>query len=103
MADTGAIQIAIIVIIMPCKSCRKCSVTIRVVNLDLGMVCYLESVCTSCGEVNGSTKTSETIADSKSHVVVRSEVSATMDMGVGDTELVKFCRFIHVIRHTTLT
>ena len=88
---------------MPCKSCRQCSVTIRVVNCELGMVCCLECVCTSCGEVNGSTKTSETIANSKSHVVVRSAVSATMDMGVGHAGLMKFCRYMDmpVMHHST--
>ena len=88
---------------MPCKSCRQCSVNIRVVNCELGMVCCLECVCTSCGEVNGSTKTSETIGDSKSHVVVRSAVSATMDMAVGHAGLVKFCRYMDmpVMHHST--
>ena len=77
---------------LPCTSCKKCTLSIRAVDRTLGMVCGLETFCTS------STLSSDRIGEiqmTKSpFVVLRSVVSATMDMGVGYAGLVKFSRYL---------
>ena len=83
---------------LPCTSCKKCTLSIRAVDRTLGMVCGLETFCTSCDKVLSSTLSSDRIGEiqmTKSpFVVLRSVVSATMDMGVGYAGLVKFSRYL---------
>ena len=92
---------------LPCTLCRKRTLSIRAVDRTLGMVCRLETVCTSCDKVINATLSSDrtdgTQATNAPFVVVRSAVSATMDMGVGYSGLVKFCRYLDmpVMHHTT--
>ena len=92
---------------LPCTLCRKRTLSIRAVDRTLGMVCRLETVCTSCDKVINATLSSDRTdgnqATNAPFVVVRSAVSATMDMGVGYSGLVKFCRHLDmpVMNHTT--
>ena len=92
---------------LPCMLCRKRTLSIRAVDCTLGMVCGLETFCTSCDKVINETLSSDRIdgtqATNVPFVVVRSAVSATMDMGVGYSGLVKFCRYLDmpVMHHTT--
>ena len=83
---------------LPCTSCKKRTLSIRAVHRTLGMVCGLETYCTSCDTVLNSTLSSdrigETQASNSPFVVVRSVVSATMDMGVGYAGLEKFSRYL---------
>ena len=80
----------------PCPLCRTCSLTIRVANCNLGMVSMLETYCTACEEVVNSIHSSDRVGASQStkvpFTVKMSAVLATMDMGVGNAGLVKFCR-----------
>ena len=65
-------------------SCRQ--------HRTIGMVCGLETFCTSCDKVINATLSSDCIDGTQAmnvpFVVVRSAVSATMDMGVGYSGLV---------------
>ena len=62
------------------------------------MVCGLETYCTSCDTVLNLTLSSDRIGETQASnslfVVVRSVVSATMDMGVGYAGLEKFSRYL---------
>ena len=68
--------------------------SIRAVDRTLGMVCGLETFCTSCNKVINVTLSSDHIEGTQAtnvpFVVVRSAVSATMDMSVGYSGFVKF-------------
>ena len=79
-------------------ACTACQSSTLAVDCALGVVCTLETHCTSCGEILNKTYSSNRIGGLKSSsapfVVVRSLVSATMDMGVGHSGLVKLCRHI---------
>ena len=79
---------------LPCTLCRKRTLSIRAVDHTLGMVCGLETFCTSCDKVINVTLSSDHIdgtqATNVPFVMLRSAVSATMDMGVGYSGLVKF-------------
>ena len=81
-----------------CTSCGCSSLAIRVGDSKLGLVNSLETYCTSCEGVINSTLTSDRLggqtAGNVPFVVHRSAVSATMDMGVGYSGLVKLCRFL---------
>ena len=75
-----------------CTLCRKHTLFTPAVDRTLGMVCGLETFCTSCDKVINATLSSDCIdgtqATNVPFVVVRSAVSATMDMGVGYSGLV---------------
>ena len=75
-----------------CTLCRKHTLSTPAVDRTLGMVCGLETFCTSCDKVINATLSSDCIdgtqATNVPFVVVRSAVSATMDMGVGYSGLV---------------
>ena len=81
---------------LPCPLCTAGSLTIRVANCNLGIVSMLETYCTTCEQVVNSTHSSDCVGASHStkvpFTVKRSAVLATMDMGVGNAGLVKFCR-----------
>ena len=81
-----------------CTSCGCSSLAIRVGDSKLGLVSSLETYCTSCENVINSTLTSDRLggqtAGNVPLVVNRSAVSATMDMGVGYSGLVKLCRYL---------
>ena len=81
---------------LPCPLCTACSLTIRVANCNLGIVSMLETYCTTCEQVVNSTHSSDRVGASQStkvpFTVTRSAVLATMDMGVGNAGLMKFCR-----------
>ena len=46
---------------LPCTLCRKHTLSIRAVNCTLGMVCGLETFCTSCDKVINATLSSDSI------------------------------------------
>ena len=76
-----------------CTLCRKHTLSTSCrPHRTLGMVCGLETFCTSCDKVINATLSSDCIdgtqATNVPFVVVRSAVSATMDMGVGYSGLV---------------
>ena len=78
-----------------CTLCRKHTLALHPScrpHRTLGMVCGLETFCTSCDKVINATLSSDCIdgtqATNVPFVVVRSAVSATMDMGVGYSGLV---------------
>ena len=81
-----------------CTSCGCSSLAIRVGDSKLDLVSSLETYCTSCENVINSTLTSDRLggqtAGNVPVVVNRSAVSATMDMGVGYSGLVKLCRYL---------
>ena len=81
-----------------CTSCGCCALAVRVANCTLGLVCTLETHCTSCNTVINKTRTSDRVGVKSGgnvpYVVTRSAVSATMDMGVGYSGLVKLCRYL---------
>ena len=83
-----------LVVNLPCMLCTKRTLSIRAVDRILGMVCGLETFCTSCDKFINATMSSGRIdgtqATNVPFVVVRSAVSAMMDMGVGYSGLVKF-------------
>ena len=94
---------------LPCPLCTACSLTIRVANCNLGIVSMLETYCTTCEKVVNSTHSSDRVGASHStkvpFTVTRSAVLATMDMGVGNAGLVKFCRCLDspAMHHKTYT
>ena len=69
---------------LACTACHGSTLAIRAVDCDLGVVCTLETHCTSCSEVLNKTYASDRLRGVKSStapfVVVRSLVSATMDV-----------------------
>ena len=81
---------------LACTACQSSTLAVRAVVCALGVACMLETHCTSCGEILNKTYSSDRLGGVKSSsapfVVVRSLVSATMDMGVGHNGLVKLCR-----------
>ena len=90
-----------------CPSCGCHTLKVRGVNCNLGMVCRLETFCTSCDNVISSTLSSDRLDSETSgnvpFVVTRSVVSASIDMGVGHTGIVKLCRYLDMdaMHHTT--
>ena len=92
---------------LACTACNSSTRAVRAVNCALGVVCALETHCTSCGEILNKTYSSDRLGGVKSSsapfVVVRSLVSATMDMGVGHSGLIKLCRHVDmpVMHHST--
>ena len=81
-----------LVVNLLCTLCRKHTLSTPAVDCTLNMVCGLETFCTSCDKVINTTLSSDCIdvtqATNVPFVVVRSAVSATMDMGVGYSGLV---------------
>ena len=67
-----------------CTVCGQCNLTIRAVDRELDMVSKLETFCTGGDQVINSTLSSDRIGSSYAtnllYVVVRSAVSASMDM-----------------------
>jgi len=92
---------------LACTACHSSTLAVRAVDCTLGVVCMLETHCTSCGEIVNKTYSSDRLGGVKSSsapfVVVRSLVSATMDMGVGHSGLVKLCRHMDMpaMHHST--
>ena len=92
---------------LACTLCGCCTLIIRPVDVGLGMVCELQTYCTSCEETINTTQSSDRIGGIKSSsapfVVTRSAVAATVDAGVGHAGLVKFCRYLDmpVVHHKT--
>ena len=70
-----------------CLHCGLASLAIRTIDCKLGLVCCLETFCTSCGEVLNSTLSSDQLDGAETgkqpHDVTRQVVAAMMDMGVG--------------------
>ena len=88
-----------------CLICQCPTLVMRSVNCPLGLVCMLETYCATC-EDRVSTLTSDHIGGTAGNlpfVVTRSVVSASMDMGVGHSGIVKLCRYLdmNAITHTT--
>ena len=83
---------------LACTECSEPTLKIRAIDRRLGLVCLLETYCTTCGAVLNSTLSSDRVEEEKAgnvpFVVVRQAVAATMDMGVGHAGLVKLCRFM---------
>ena len=83
---------------LACTLCGSRTLIIRATDENLGMICKLQTFCTTCEEVINSTLSSDRIGGSRSSrvpfVVTRSAVSAAMDAGVGYAGLDKFCRFL---------
>ena len=82
---------------LPCPFCRNITLAVRAVNCALGLVCQLQTYCTSCHEVINTTYSSDRIGGTAGHlpfVVTRAVVSASMDMGVGHSGIVKLCRYL---------
>ena len=98
-----------------CKSetyCATCEDNVsslsamRAVNCSLGLVCKLETYCATCEDTVSSTLTPDHIGGTAGNlpfVVTRSVVSASMDMGVGHSGIIKLCRYFDMnsITHTT--
>ena len=83
---------------LSCPSCKASTLGIRAVSRNLGLVCQLETFCSSCDSIVNSVTTSDRLdkenAANTAFVVTRSAVAATMDMGVGHAGLVKLCRYL---------
>ena len=88
-----------------CLQCGVASLAIRAVNRQLGLVCGLETFCTSCQAVLNETLSSDELdgPGNKPHVVTRQVVAASMDMGVGHAGVVKLCRYLDMpsLHHKT--
>ena len=90
-----------------CLQCGVASLAIRTIDCKLGLVCRLETFCTSCGEVLNSTLSSDQLDGAETgkqpHHVTRQVVAATMDMGVGHAGVVKLCRYLDMppVHHKT--
>ena len=78
--------------------CGRATLIIRSVDCKLGIVCMLQTYCTSCKSGLNSTYSCDRVcgvaASNAPFVVMCSVVSATMDMGVGYGGLVKLCRHL---------
>ena len=81
-----------------CPTCKCSTLGIRAVSHSLGLVCQLETFCSSCDTIVNSITTSDRLdkenAANTAFVVTRSAVAATMDMGVGHAGLVNLCRYL---------
>ena len=81
---------------LACTECSEPTLKIRAIDRRLGLVCLLETYCTTCGAVLNSTLSSDRVKEEKPgnvpFVVGRQAVAATMDIGVGHAGLVKLCR-----------
>ena len=91
---------------LPCPFCQCATLAIRAINCTLGLVCKLETYCVTCDEVINSTHSSDRIGGTAGNlpfVVTRSVVSASMDMGVGYSGIVKLCQYLDMkaITHTS--
>ena len=90
-----------------CLQCGLASLVVRAVDCKLGLVCKLETFCTSCGEVLRSTLSSNQLDGAASgvqpHHVTRQVVAASLDMGVGHAGINKLCRYLDMrsMHHTT--
>ena len=89
-----------------CPTCHCATVAIRAIDCKLGLVCKMETYCATCEDVISSTHSSDRIGGTAGNlpfVVVRSVVSASMDMGVGYSGIVKLCQYLdmNTITHTT--
>ena len=80
---------------LPCVECHDESLAVRVVDQNLGLVCGMETFCTSCGHIHNSTLSSDRVAPSgiAPFSVTRHTAAAFMDMGIGHSDIVKLCRF----------
>ena len=54
-------MLPLLVASLPCTSCQRRTLSIRAVDRTLGMVCGLETFCTSCDKVVNSTLSSDRI------------------------------------------
>ena len=92
---------------LACTLCGCTTLIIRPVDCNLGVVCLLQTYCTSCESILKSTYSSDrlggTSASNAPFVVTRSVVAATVDMGVGRGGLVKLCRHLDMNAMTTKT
>ncbi|KAI0234644.1 hypothetical protein LSAT2_015041 [Lamellibrachia satsuma] len=82
---------------LPCPSCRSNTLAVRAVNCTVGLVCKLQTYCTSCDDVINSSHSSDRVGGTAGHlpfVVRRAVVSASLDMGVGHSGIVKLCRYL---------
>lgn len=91
---------------LPCPSCRSTSLAVRAVNCGLGLVCQLQTYCTSCDDTINTTHSSDRIGGTAGHlpfVVTRAVVSASLNMGVGHSGIVKLCRYLdmNAVNQTT--
>ena len=78
----------------------------RAVNCSLGLVCKLETYSATCEDTVHSTLLSDRISGTAGNlpfVVTRSVVSASMDMGVGHSGIVKLCRYLDMNAITDTT
>ena len=57
---------------LPCALCRKHTLSIRAVDRTLGMVCGLETFCTSCDKVINATLSSDCIDGTQMRVCAAS-------------------------------
>ena len=100
-------QLTELVKMLLCPTCQCATLAVRAVNCSLGLVCKLETYCaTYCEDTVSSTFSSDRIGGTAGNlpfVVTRSVVSASMDMGVGHSGIVKLCRYLdmNTITHTT--
>ena len=90
---------------LACSLCSCRTLVVRSVSCNLGLVCLLETYCTSCESVLKSTYSSDrdsgVAASNVPFVVTRSVVSA--DMGMGHGGLVKLCRHLDMSTMTSKT
>ena len=88
-----------------CPSCGCHTLEVRGVNCNLGIVCRLETFCTSCDNVISRTLSSHRLDRETSgnvpFVVTRSVVSASVD--VGHSGIARLCRYLDrdEMHHTT--
>ena len=91
---------------LPCPSCRCNTLAVHAVNCALGLVCQRQTYCMSCDAIIISTHSSNRITGNAGHlpfVVTRAVASASLDMVVGHSGIVKLCRYLdmNALNHTT--
>jgi len=77
--------------------CRYKTLAVHAVNCAVGLACQLETYCISRDDIINSTHSSNRIGGTACHlpfVVTRALVSASLDMGVGHSGIVKLCRYL---------
>ena len=99
-------QLTELVKMLLCPTCQCATLAVRAVNCSLGLVCKLETYCATCEDTVSSTLSSDHISGTAGNlpfVVTRSVVSASMDLGVGHSGIIKLCRYLdmNAITHTT--
>ena len=101
-----ASQLTELVKMLLCPTCQCATLAVRAVNCSLGLVCKLETYCATCEDTVSSTLSSDRIGGTAGNlpfVVTRSVVSASMDMGVGHSGIVKLCRYLDMNTITNTT